>query len=569
MYQVFHEKACIKEAYMTDEQNPILNSPLYTNMANAADDVYVFVTDMQNGVARWSKNCVEYFDLPGEYMHSVEDVWLPRIHPDDRGIYLADMEAMFSRKTDSHHCQYRILNRFGTYVWLECSGRLTYDENDKPLLFSGIMKRIDNYVKYDPLTKLLTVTEFNRIDFTDRTGSLLLISLDRFRTVSSIYGQLFADRVLVLVTTFLQSQCGPKDRLYCFGSHEFLFDLPDQDIEAAGNLFIRISEYLEKMHKVGEHTLRLSASGGIVSYPKHSNRREALVSFLEHSLQHAKEHNRGKAVVYTNSMVTRHQEIMSLRTALSQSIQNSFEGFELYYQPILYLRDSGHTSCECLLRWTHEGHVISPGRFIPLLEESGEILKVGKWVMKEVLQTLREWEEKDILHHIGFNTSPLQYIDTEFARNLIEEGRRLGIDPHHVTVELTESYGVNNDEALHESIMMMRNEGYKVALDDFGMEHSTMSLLRSLPADFIKIDHTFVFGLRRENSIVEHAMIQAIINMSHQIGMKVVGEGIEDNDLRIKLTNMGADYLQGYLYSRPVPKSEFEKLIPQLIDQNR
>ncbi len=552
---------------MTDNTNSILNSPLFNNMASAADDVYVFVTDMKAGLARWSKNCVEYFDLPSEYMTDVENVWVPKIHPDDRQSYLENMADMFSGRTNSHHCQYRILNRYGNYVWLECSGRLTLDENNYPILFSGIMKRIDNYVKYDPLTKLLTVTEFNRIDFTGKEGTLLLISLDRFRTVSSIYGQVFADRVLVLVTNYLQHQCKEKDRLYCFGSHEFLFDLPNQNIESAGELFNRIAEFLEQMHQVGDHTLRLSASGGIVSYPMHSDRREDLISFLEHSLQHAKEHNRGKAVVYTNSMVTRHQEIMNLRTALSQSIQNSFAGFELYYQPVICLRDPDLISCECLLRWKLNDEIISPGRFIPLLEESGEILKVGEWVMKEAFRTLCEWEEKDVLHRIGFNTSPLQYLDTEFARHLIEEGKRCGVNPAHVMIELTESYGVKDHEPLMESIRIMRQDGYRIALDDFGMEHSTMSLLRSIPTDFIKIDHTFVFGLRRKNSKVEHAMIQAIINMGHHIGIQVVGEGIEDEDLRDKLINMGADYLQGYLYSRPVPKAEFEKLIPRLKKQ--
>lgn len=549
---------------MSNEFNQILDNPLFTNMATAADDVYVFITDMKNGMARWSKNCVEYFDLPGEYMTHVEDVWLPKIHPDDRCIYQKDMQAMFSGKSDTHHCQYRILNRYGSYVWLECSGRLTYDENHYPILFSGIMKRIDNYVKYDPLTKLLTVSEFNRIDFTGLSGTLLLISLDRFRTVSSIYGQLFADRILVLMATYLQKQCSKTDRLYCFGSHEFLFDLRDKDLTYAGDLFTRISEHLEQIHRVGDHSIRLSASGGIVSYPIHADSREVLTSYLEHCLQHAKESNRGKAVVYTNSLITRHQEIMTLRTALSSSIQNCFEGFELYYQPIICLREADCLGCECLLRWNYNGNIISPARFIPLLEESGEILKVGKWVMREALKTLHEWEEKDIIHHIGFNTSPLQYLDTEFARSLIEEGRKIGINPDHVTIELTESYGVNNFEALQESVRMIREEGYRVSLDDFGMEHSTMSLLRTLPADSIKIDHTFVFGLRREDSIVDYAMIQAIINMSHQIGLLVVGEGIEDENLRTKLTNMGADYLQGYLYSKPVPKAEFEKLAPTL-----
>ncbi len=552
---------------MPDNYNPILNSPLFTSMAHAADDVYVFVTDMQNGLARWSKNCVDYFDLPGEYMTDVQTYWLPKIHPDDRHSYLESMADMFSGKTNSHHCQYRILNRYGQYVWLECSGFLNYDEEHRPVLFSGIMKRIDNYVKYDPLTKLLTVSEFNRVDFTDRKGTLLLISLDRFRTVSSIYGHLFSGRVLVQVTNFLRKLIKPSDRLYSFGSHEFLFDLPDQSVPDAGQLFNRISDVLEQIHHVGDHSLRLSASGGIVSYPEHSNRREELVSYLEHALQHAKEHHRGKAIVYTNSLSTHHQEIMNLRLALSESIQNSFEGFELYYQPIICVRDPDNFNCECLLRWNHDGNVISPAKFIPLLEESGEIIKVGEWVMRQALSVLREWEEKDILHYIGFNTSPLQYVDTEFARHMIETGSELGIDPHHVAVELTESYGVDNFEALLESVKMLRQAGYSVSMDDFGMEHSTMSLLRTLPVDSIKIDHTFVFGLRRQNSAVEYAMIQAFINMGHQIGMQVVGEGIEDEDLRQKLTNMGADYLQGYYYSRPVPKDEFEKLIPQLKDR--
>ncbi len=546
------------------EDNLVLSNPVFEAIASSSEDVYIYVLDQSTGLSHWSKSCVDYFALPGEYMLNVEEIWVKYIHPDDRSIFLEDIRSIISGRSDTHSCQYRALNRYGNYVWLECRGKVFTSADGQTSVFGGIMKRIDNYTKYDPLTKLLSDAELISSSFSDREGTLLLVSLDHFRTLVSSYGKQFSDRVLVSVANTLRQMCSSNDRLYRFSHHEFLFDLPGRDSNYAGELFDWIINVIGQVRRIGDHSLKLSASGGIVVYPRHSQRREELISYLEHSIQHAKDHCRGKAVLYTRTLFTQHMELLNLRAALTESIENSFRGFELYYQPVIFLRNNNSISCECLLRWHNNGEIIKPERFIPVLEESGEILAVGRWVMEEAFRTLKDWESKDLIHHIGFNTSPVQYIDSDFTHCMIETGRQIGIVPNHVTVELTESCGIEDSDALCRSVNMMRQEGYRVSMDDFGMEYSTMSLLRDLRVDSIKIDHTFVLGLRRKDSEVEHAIVQAMIDMSHRIGIKVVGEGIEDEELSRKMTNMGVDFLQGYLFSEPVSKKEFEHLVPTL-----
>lgn len=541
--------------------NKLIDTPLFDCIAQSADDIYAYVYDPATRLTRYSKPCVDYFDLPSEYTNNSREVWLSRIHPDDQHIYVDDISAVMSGKTSKHHCQYRIRNRYGSYVWLECDGKMISDDEGKHYLFADLMKRIDNFAKYDPLTKLLAISELEYTSFSGRTGTMLLVALDHFRNVVSSFGLNFSERIIVHVATLLQSMCGKDDRLYQFAAHEFLFDLPGHDADYASELFTRIYDELSQVHYIGEHAIALSVSGGIAEYPKHADSRDDLVSYLELGLEYAKEHCRGSVVTYTRSLSSKQQEITDLRIALSESIQKGFKGFELYYQPIYSQRDTTYRSCECLLRWNHNEKVVRPDLFIPLLEDSGEIIHVGNWVMEEAIRTFVDWRKRGILTHMGFNTSPLQYRDTAFAERLIECGKRAGITPSDITVELTESYGVNNFQALKDSVEMLRKEGYRVSMDDFGMEHSTMALLRSIPVDSIKIDHTFVFGLRKPDSHVDHAMIQALINMAHQIGILVVAEGIEDEQLRMTLANMGADLMQGYLYSKPVPKEEFERLI--------
>lgn len=154
----------------------VLNDVLFEAFANASDNVYIYVCNMRDDESRWSKNAIDYFDMPSEYMKNAGMIWLDKIHPQDRDIYLKDIDAVFSGKTNQHNCQYRALNKYGDYIWLECRGSVIQDDDGQPLYFAGMMTRISAQNKYDPLTNLLTVHELYKSDF-GKEGIILLLGL--------------------------------------------------------------------------------------------------------------------------------------------------------------------------------------------------------------------------------------------------------------------------------------------------------------------------------------------------------------------------------------------------------
>ncbi|MCM1246357.1 MAG: sensor domain-containing diguanylate cyclase [Roseburia sp.] len=175
----------------------VFNDELFEAFASASDHVYIYVCDMKPDISRWSKAAVDYFGLEGEYLKDAANVWAEHIHPDDLKIYRDDIEAVFSGKKKYHNCQYRARNASGGYVWVECRGSVIRDAEGNPIIFAGLMTRIDGQSKYDSLTGLLTTHETHYFDFESQTGIALLIGIDGFRKVISNYGYNTGDEILI------------------------------------------------------------------------------------------------------------------------------------------------------------------------------------------------------------------------------------------------------------------------------------------------------------------------------------------------------------------------------------
>ena len=181
----------------------ILKNELFESFANASDNIYIYVCDMESDLSRWSKNTVDYFNLEGEYIEGAGAKWMEHIHPDDRALYLKDIEAVFSGASSRHSCQYRAKNKYNDYVWLECKGSVISGKDGRPAVFAGIMTRLDNQNKYDPLTHLLTGYEMQKYDFSTGNGAILLLGINAFRKINNTSGFLYGNKVLVALQNLL------------------------------------------------------------------------------------------------------------------------------------------------------------------------------------------------------------------------------------------------------------------------------------------------------------------------------------------------------------------------------
>lgn len=529
-------------------------NPLQTLLTN----IYIYVCDMKTDISRWSKNTVDYFNLEGEYIEGTGAKWMEYIHPDDRALYLKDIEAVFSGASSRHSCQYRAKNKYNDYVWLECKGSVISDEEGNPLVFAGLMTRLDNQNKYDPLTHLLTNYEMQKYDFSTGNGAILLLGINSFRKINNTHGFLYGNKVLIALSEYLEQLADKDDRVYRFQGDEFIILSPGSSKEKLHKRFANINDYCMNIRGLKS----FSVSAGLVSYPEDGADFNTLVSNLEHSLEYAKEQKHGWIAEFSEKISQRHLRTSRLHEALTQSIHNNFEGFELYFQPILDATTQKITECESLLRWkTPEIQDATPYEFIKILENSGEIREVGFWVMEEALRHAAMWQKKYNNISVSFNVSYIQLLDGEFINRLIAKAQELQVDPRLIMVELTESCNASDTKMLSRQFSKLQKLGFKIAMDDFGTEYASFGLLHDVSMDVLKIDQKFVRGLVREGNKTDMAIIENVVNMCRQLSIQTIAEGIETEEIQDIILSIGVSYLQGYLYAKPVPADVFERML--------
>lgn len=538
-----------------------LNDKLFEAFASSSDNVYVYVTDLQSGLSRWSKNSVEYFNFPNEYMTNVIPFLQENIHPEDQEGYFSDLAEVLTGKRDRHSYQYRLKNRYGEYVWIECKGSVIR-ENGVPVIFAGLMTRLDNQNKYDSVTGLPTIFDFYNYDFKGKNGYLLLIGIDQFRKVVSNYGYHVGDRVLVEFAKKIRKLCEPDAKLFRMSGDEFLVITENISGETLQEFFECIKDSAGEIELEDSRKIHLSVTAGASAFPADGTEKEDLLSNAEHSLEYCKGTRRGELLIFSKTIADSQMRLQKLREELKQSIKDNFNGFTLYFQPIVDGERNRIIGCEALLRWKGETIKDSyPGEFIKILEDDGNIIPVGRWVMEQAVKQQSIWNRDYPGIIVSFNVSYQQFVADRFIENLMDAVTKYGVDPSSMIVELTESCKVEKSEELAEIFRKLKNEGYKVALDDFGTAYASLEMLRNLPASIIKIEHSFVRELADPGHDIDYVIIDSLLSMCRKLKCNAIVEGVESERVADMIKDLDTTMLQGYYYSKPVPREEFEKML--------
>ncbi len=543
----------------------MLQNKLFDILSSASDDIYFYLCDVKRDYSRWSKNTVEDFGVP-EYVYDNASVWMEHIHPDDREAYRLDVQAVFEGKKDRHECEYRAMTAKGEYVWVKCCGVMYY-ENGEPTMFGGCIMRLDNHSRYDPVTHLLAanhetdwICEFLA---SDQPAIVVLIGIDGFRQIVNNYGYEFGNSILFQIGQKLSGLCttlGKGCMVARFVKDEFVVFLPGYTEERARDVFQQMKKLVQQVGVEGRN-IDIGISAGAVQFPADGREYNALVSKQEHALEYVKEHDRGGFCLYNEDIEHEHSRRIQIRNALAHSINNDFEGFELYFQPIVSKDSHCMHGCETLLRWkygTERG--IRMDETIDELEKSGYIKEVGEWVIDTCLKYIRQWQDREDTFTVSINVSAIQFRDAAFVKRLIDKVHQNGVDPRRLIVELTESATVENVEQLAGSFQELRDAGIRVSLDDFGTENSTLTLLRDLPVDEVKIDQSFILQLAPQQR-VDAAIVESTIQLCNKLGILVVVEGLETRETIDMVEHYDITSMQGFYFARPMPVNEFENHI--------
>lgn len=413
--------------------------------------------------------------------------------------------------------------------------------------------------KLDPLTKLYNRTAFifalDKLMWEQLKGkstvAVLFIDLDGFKKVNDIFGHEIGDQVLMLVTQRLLA-FRANGNICRWGGDEFVLALPDLTIEQAEEQAKLITSSIENTIQLDSIVLSIGASIGISLAPKHSKNVKQLIQYADIAMYQQKNALISKAVVFSKQLLETVKQQECLRDGLRMAIEKG--ELHLTYQPVIDTVSNRISSCEALLRWNFKGEEISPIVFIPVAEQSSLILQIGEWVLRKACFDANQWP-RDINCSVSVNVSMVQLLDDEFLSILDNALEQSQLKPERLILEITESVFAENKQFVANLLSEIMKRRVRVSIDDFGTGYSSLSQLQSIPFHILKIDRTFVARLDEKGA----AIVKAALYIASQLGCETVAEGIETEEQAKALRSLGANYLQGFLYSKPIKNSQLHE----------
>ena len=538
----------------------------YFNILEATSPAYFFVADIGAKVTMLSRNWAADFGLKGTTVHDLGEGWLPFLHPTDAPRFKEELDAVLVRgeKDDINHA-YRAKNRYGEYVWLQARGRVKRDADGKPLFFGGIINRMDRLNQADKVTGLLNKTQFEKeikaaldeFRHTGVGGQITILGLDNFKILNESYNRSFGDAVLHTTAQQILNILPEDVTLYKLDGDEFGFILRGAGNVQLDRVFRAIQTCMSRQQFIDGKMYFCTVSGGTVTYPQGGKDCLALYKHAEAALALAKRDGKNQNVVFTHEQYNRWMRSVSMRETIKTSVEKGCEGFSLFYQPQVDAHTKRIIGAEALLRWKGpEGRMVSPMEFVPILEETKLILPVGKWIVEEALKTTKRWRRFIPDFKMSINVSYAQIKDVTFFPFVRDAIERIGVPPQAVTLELTESTIVSDWTFLNQQFDEFREQGVQIAMDDFGTGYSSLAYLKKLSCDIVKIDREFVKHIL--NNDFDRRLVEYTVTLCHSVGIRSCIEGVEENAVYELVKNRcGADYIQGYLFGRPVAEEDF------------
>ena len=542
--------------------------------------------NIQTGEEIYSRRFMEMYGFDASEVASADEFGA-RIHADDKEQGLRVRQAHLDGITPTYVNEHRIRCKDGSWKWIMTRGMvISRDAAGKPLRMIGTHTDITSrkqsealiwqQANFDALTglpnrRMLRDRVEQEIKKGRRDGghlAILFIDLDHFKEVNDTLGHDRGDLLLVEAAQRIRKCVRESDTVARMGGDEFTVVLPDL---AGSDSMARITQdilnAMAQVFQLGDEQVYVSASIGITVFPQDATEVDGLFKNADQALYVAKGAGRNRFSFFTPAL----QEVAQTRVRLAGDLRAGLaQGqFFMAYQPIVELATGSIHKAEALIRWQHPTRgLISPVAFIPIAETSGLIVDIGNWVFRQVADQAKIW--RDSLHpqfQISLNKSPMQFQQASATPGAwLAHLQALGLPGAAIAVEITEGLLLDASSAVTLKLIELRDAGIQVSLDDFGTGYSSLSYLQRFEIDFIKIDQSFVRHLIPAST--DLALCKAIIVMAHELGMKVIAEGIETQSQRDLLTAAGCDYGQGYLFARPMPAREFEaffaKVLPSL-----
>lgn len=496
---------------------------------------------------------------------------------DDKNLqFLASNQRKKGAKIQIHSFQVR--GKKDTKIWIEDNSWSILDEKGRTLYYEGVVrniterKRAEEMIRYQAYHDSLTQLP-NRLLFNDRLSlaitqahrhrkmlAVLFLDLDRFKLVNDILGHTKGDRLLQGVTKRLIKLLTEGDTIARMGGDEFALLIPEiSQVEDAAKIAQGVIHSLKSSFNLNGHEIYITTSVGVCVYPNDGQDAENLLKNAEAAMYRAKEKGRNNYQFYTPIMNDKILERLDLENSLRHALNR--QEMVAYYQPQVDLNSGKITGMEALARWQHPKlGLVSPACFIPLAEETGLIVPLGEYILSAACAQNKAWQESGLPPlRVAVNLSARQFQQEDLVERVAQILEKTKLASRYLELELTESAVMQDVEFTANTLRDLRKMGVHIAIDDFGTGYSSLSYLKKFPINTLKIDQSFIRDLTTDSN--DAAIATAVIALAHSLDLKVTAEGVETQKQLNFLKKQKCDKMQGYLFSRPIPAKDFEKLL--------
>ncbi len=534
-------------------------------------DSYIYIMDLDTDTYMITSKMLTRFPFDDVVIKNATPALQKIIYPSDYPKVKEDIRKCAAGEQETHSLEYRWLDGKGRIVWIDCRGTVIKGSGGHRLLI-GRVTELGKEAKADNVTGLRREVRFKfdteeiLRDRPETIKYMMRIGIDNFKEINEKEGVEAGDNVLRELADCIVASLDPRVDVYRLMADEFMLvdaaPTSDKDPQA---VYEEIKSRVTDTVRRKEYSCFYTISAGVIQGGFIDRDAEEILRLTEFALNEAKRNGRNQMALFDAEVYDGYLKRLAIRRLMRQDINNHFKGFQVFYQPIVSTPEYKLIGAEALLRWNCEQYgSVSPAVFIPILEESGLIIPVGKYVLWQAAQTCKKW--RDILpgFHVHVNLSYVQMHKSDLLADVDKCIKEVGIPPESLVLELTESGYIETDTRIMELFKNLKEKNIDLALDDFGTGYSNMRYLKEIEAKTVKIDRSFVVQALQNDH--DFSIIKHIIDMVHSLGSAVCMEGIEGEDELDKMMKTKPDMIQGYYFGKPSSAEQFEEKFLNITD---
>lgn len=532
-------------------------------IAKCMDD-YLYIYDLQNNTIEFSESAVNRFKISDNVMNNFTNDVLQLVYEEDRKMLQEHLTAIYEGKEKVHNLHYRWLDKEDMPVWINCRGIVIDDSQGNAQYLVGCMKETGNQRRADNVTGLLGGPEFNAYMRSQKThiskGFLMHIGIDDFGAINSSRGAAYGNYILKSVADCIKECLSDKQKIYHLVADQYVIvDLEHSSEEYAAELKKMIDARLYKFIVSEKYEAVFSISVGVVDAATACEGYEECRKKFAFVLKKAKKMGKNGFYIFDENDYESFLRTGKIVAALRNSVVNGFNGFEVYYQPIVDCSSERVIGAEALMRFSmtseEDTETVSPVDFIPLLEETGLIIPAGRYILDEAAKTCCEIQQYIPDFKMNINVSYVQIMHGNVERDILDVIKKYGLQPDSICIEMTESGFMDMTPVFCRFRKVLDENHICFVIDDFGTGYSNFHCIRDMNPSYVKMDKDFT--AKAMNNARDFELYKNIMPMVHSINVSICAEGIEKKEWCQKMKEMQVDYLQGYFYGRPCAKEQF------------